>query len=54
MDRRRTSVPFDLYFFEKQQRDTFERIYATNLTNGYHAQRALLLRADCPLSGDAG
>jgi hypothetical protein len=42
MDRRRTSVPFDPYFFEKQQRDgthyslrdTFERIYATNHWSG--------------------
>lgn len=42
MDRRRTSVPFDPYFFEKQLRggtsyslrDTFERIYATNHWSG--------------------
>lgn len=42
MNRRRTSVPFDPYFFEKQQRggtsyslrDTFERIYATNHWSG--------------------
>ncbi|MBV9787876.1 MAG: class I SAM-dependent methyltransferase [Chloroflexi bacterium] len=42
MDRRRTSVPFDPFFFEKQQRDgrsyslreTFERIYTSNHWSG--------------------
>lgn len=42
MDRRRTSVPFDPYFFEQQQRagtsyslrETFERIYTTNHWSG--------------------
>lgn len=42
MNRRRTSVPFDPYFFETQQqrgrsyslRDTFERIYTTNHWSG--------------------